>query len=80
MTLTNLATAVPHVLGVVVGGPDPLTGGVDPAQLPGVVTHKTRPCTQEELSKAVLHTHTHTHMYTYTHTCTLTHTHVHKHI
>ena len=39
-TPTNLASAVPHVDGVVVAGVHSATGGVYPAQLPLVVHHE----------------------------------------
>lgn len=42
--LTQLAAAVPHVLGIVVGWLEALAGGVDPAQLSAVVPHKELSC------------------------------------
>lgn len=41
--LTNLAASVPHVLRVVVGGLQALTGRVNPAQLPVVMPYKKLP-------------------------------------
>lgn len=48
--LTHLAASVPHILRIIVGRLEALAGGVDPAQLSAVVSHKQLSCKMKRQS------------------------------
>lgn len=52
--LTNLATHIPHILWIIVGGVRPQAAGIGPAQLSCIVLHKFCPLSENGIMKLLL--------------------------